>query len=1071
MAPKNGKGTAGALSLVAFTRLISDTNLAFNRHLEAFLQRRKDSELTSCFIALRRVLIDADIATFLRRAGEYLNADSLPDGLTDDVLLSEVQRVRELYHHLAEKLQAACLAFSSPISHFPDDRAPQILLPKGGKGTASSLSSFAFITMLINAKNALNYHFELFLGRRKGVPSIATLTELVETDFATFRERVEPYLDANRPPEGLSEWHLIDGFQQVQNLHLEIIDIFAKANSASLVTTRPSTPASSPPSATPASTASPTPRLAASLPPALPAHLQPSGLLKVSDEAVGIPAASPGFPRSPVRPAAEKSHSSSPSPHISDVENPSPPPYITRVKCASPPLHITGTENASPSPPISRAECSSMPHIPEAEDVSPSLPLFEELPPASPPSYSSGVECTSPSLYNREVECLSPPPHHTEAEGASPPQSPLFPTSEEPPITSPASLAPLTAQAEDAFPPQSTLLTASKESRPAPPPSRISGAECASPHSEAVRPPPPLHVIRAECPPPCCTVNAEPVSGSVCTSTADDPINSDLHSLTPPHLQECTQGSSGPARLSEPLDNGPRRPASPDSTAMCMYQEAKPPVKVALVTTAPEDNIISQFSSLLHRQRITAYCLRFGFNCRNPTTPRNGELSFLELQNALSHIIRVIHEEYPAKKLLEVHTPFSPPCLDLQLNRSSNSKDPLRVRGPLTDAPLPCAFLYSIRMPGNQYRPRLILDATLHRLLPTGALAPNAFVHCHCAIPDGRRGSWRCLNNCSQCCPATLHSITPPMGALSPKHILAVMACRVAGVNLTGPFARSIAQLRSDTLPKGHPGSFHSFTTFAGSLSKKASALFTSPVTTASQRFVAPRSLPFTMCSDIKTNFVYAQNSLRELGNHLHHPQLTLTMRYTPPATVNGGRVYPSRVCSVGDMKEAPSQSTKQHLTHAISDLRFSCERLLNMVFRVETIRNSPPLSAPSSDRAASKPKTPGPHWLPSLTASQGRAPSTVHPDRIRQENLRNLIPQAFGNLPPLPQWFKQPRTTANRFRGHPPHLGQTPLLAHVKFTEAKPSGRAGCSVVTETIRLVWLASVSRESASRPRAY
>uniref|UniRef100_T1HEI9 Uncharacterized protein n=1 Tax=Rhodnius prolixus TaxID=13249 RepID=T1HEI9_RHOPR len=418
-----------------------------------------------------------------------------------------------------------------------------------------------------------------------------------------------------------------------------------KANSASLVTTRPSTPASSPPSATPASTASPTPRLAASLPPALPAHLQPSGLLKVSDEAVGIPAASPGSPRSPVRPAAEKSHSSSPSPHISDVENPSPPPYITRVKCASPPLHITGTENASPSPPISRAECSSMPHIPEAEDVSPSLPLFEELPPASPPSYSSGVECTSPSLYNSEVECLSPPPHHTEAEGASPPQSPLFPTSEEPPITSPASLAPLTAQAEDAFPPQSTLLTASKESRPAPLPSRISGAECASPHSEAVRPPPPLHVIRAECPPPCCTVNAEPVSGSVCTSTADDPIDSALHSLTPPHLQECTLGSSGPARLSEPLDNGPRRPASPDSTAMCMYQEAKPPVKVALVTTAPEDNIISQFSSLLHRQRITAYCLRFGFNCRNPTTPRHGELSSLELQNALSHIIRVIHEE------------------------------------------------------------------------------------------------------------------------------------------------------------------------------------------------------------------------------------------------------------------------------------------------------------------------------------------------------------------------------------------------------------------------------------------
>uniref|UniRef100_T1I5H8 Uncharacterized protein n=1 Tax=Rhodnius prolixus TaxID=13249 RepID=T1I5H8_RHOPR len=487
------------------------------------------------------------------------------------------------------------------------------MAPKKGKGTAGALSLVAFTRLIRATKLALDRHLEYFVQRLRVAPLpstlIASMTRLVETDFATFRERVEPYLDANRPPEGLSEWHSIDGFQQVQNLYLEIIDIFAKANSASLVTTRPSTPASSPPSAAPASTASPTPRLAASLPPALPAHLQPSGLLKVSDEAVGIPAASPGSPRSPVRPAAEKSHSSSPSPHISEVEYPSPPPYITRVKCASPPLHITGTENASPSPPISRAECSSMPHIPEAEDVSPSLPLFEELPPASPPSYSSGVECTSPSLYNSEVECLSPPPHHTEAEGASPPQSPLFPTSEEPPITSPASLAPLTAQAEDAFPPQSTLLTASKESRPAPPPSRISGAECASPHSEAVRPPPPLHVIRAECPPPCCTVNAEPVSGSVCTSTADDPIVSALHSLTPPHLQECTQGSSGPARLSEPLDNGPRRPASPDSTAMCMYQEAKPPVKVALVTTAPEDNIISQFSSLLPPP--THYCVLF----------------------------------------------------------------------------------------------------------------------------------------------------------------------------------------------------------------------------------------------------------------------------------------------------------------------------------------------------------------------------------------------------------------------------------------------------------------------------
>uniref|UniRef100_T1IBU4 Uncharacterized protein n=1 Tax=Rhodnius prolixus TaxID=13249 RepID=T1IBU4_RHOPR len=77
MAPKKGKGTAGALSFVAFTRLIRATKLALDRHLEDFAERLRVAPLSSTLIASMTRLVEADYATFLKSVEPYVEADSL----------------------------------------------------------------------------------------------------------------------------------------------------------------------------------------------------------------------------------------------------------------------------------------------------------------------------------------------------------------------------------------------------------------------------------------------------------------------------------------------------------------------------------------------------------------------------------------------------------------------------------------------------------------------------------------------------------------------------------------------------------------------------------------------------------------------------------------------------------------------------------------------------------------------------------------------------------------------------------------------------------------------------------
>uniref|UniRef100_A0A224XLL5 Putative striated muscle preferentially n=1 Tax=Panstrongylus lignarius TaxID=156445 RepID=A0A224XLL5_9HEMI len=136
MAPKREKGAlqatslSSALSLAAFTRLISGTKTALNRHLDAFLQRKKDAAVTTSLTVTLRDLTNADFAAFLRRAEAYLDANPLPEGISDELLLDEIQQVRDLYQ------QIICIfAETSPapsattLSHISATRLPQIPVP------------------------------------------------------------------------------------------------------------------------------------------------------------------------------------------------------------------------------------------------------------------------------------------------------------------------------------------------------------------------------------------------------------------------------------------------------------------------------------------------------------------------------------------------------------------------------------------------------------------------------------------------------------------------------------------------------------------------------------------------------------------------------------------------------------------------------------------------------------------------------------------------------------------------------------------------------------------------------
>ena len=214
------------------------------------------------------------------------------------------------------------------------------------------------------------------------------------------------------------------------------------------------------------------------------------------------------------------------------------------------------------------------------------------------------------------------------------------------------------------------------------------------------------------------------------------------------------------------------------------------------------------------------------------------------------------------------------------------------------------------------------------------------------------------------------------------------------GIDYCGPFYVKEKKFRNRTRVKIYVAIFVCLVVKAVHL-EVVSDLTTDGFLAALKRFTARRGNPLNIHSDNGTNFVGANNELRELYallNSKSHKECCIKSlsdqgikwHFIPPLSPHFGGIWESAV-----------KCFKHHLTRVVTDQLFTFEQFNTFVIEVEAILNSRPLTPISSDPNDLLVLTPG-HFLigDALTSlpevdyrqiSTNRLSNWQHIQRIRQ--------------------------------------------------------------------------------------
>ncbi|XP_072400991.1 uncharacterized protein [Diabrotica undecimpunctata] len=443
--------------------------------------------------------------------------------------------------------------------------------------------------------------------------------------------------------------------------------------------------------------------------------------------------------------------------------------------------------------------------------------------------------------------------------------------------------------------------------------------------------------------------------------------------------------------------------------------------KISLVISDKVENswtiMFARFSKFSKLQHSVAYVFRFIYNLKNKQTKMLGPLTVDELSHAHMFIVRQVQSENFSKEflLLTSNKPIDNKQL-LSLNPFIDKTGILRVGGRLQNATIDDSQKFPILLPANNHVVSLLIKREHCRLGHTGPQNVLGNLRLRYWPLSGIKQVKRIIKQCLTCYRFNAHTASQIMAPLPIDRVQNTRVFSKTGVDFAGPVYIRSSRLRKAPNLKCYIALFVCMATKAIHI-ELVSDLTTNSFLASLKRFISRRGNPQIIFSDNGTNFVGANNQLRDLYDFFKSQSNFDNIRsYLDPNEIRW-KFIPPRSPHWGGLWESAIKSAKYHLVRLVGNSRFTFEEMYTILTQIEAVLNSRPLYPLSNDPNDLQPLTPG-HFLigSSLTAYPDFDLTCTNTNRLTAWQQCQQIQQSFwkrwsvdylNNLQNRPKWLR----------------------------------------------------------------
>ncbi|XP_070515381.1 uncharacterized protein [Cardiocondyla obscurior] len=362
--------------------------------------------------------------------------------------------------------------------------------------------------------------------------------------------------------------------------------------------------------------------------------------------------------------------------------------------------------------------------------------------------------------------------------------------------------------------------------------------------------------------------------------------------------------------------------------------ELKP--NTCLVIAFNEPTIFKKYASFSKLCRIVAYCFRF-------KTKNLGLLCAKEIEEAETRILKILQRLYfsnEIKNLKDARSPYNGKFINL--NPFLDDRDLIRVGGRLQMSDLSFGQNHPILLPSQHHLTNKIIRELHEKHFHSGIQTTLFLLRRKFWILDGRNQVRKIIRNCVKCYRFIAKSVEYKMGNLPPARVRQTFPFAQIGIDYCGPFYIKERKYRNRSKIKIYVCVFIYMAVKAIHL-EVVNDLSSDGFLTALRRFVARRGVPEKIYSDNGTNFVGANNELKDLYALLNSEQhKKLVLQYASDTKISWHFIPPAAP-HFGGLWESTVKIFKHYFKRVVGDTLFTFKKLNTFVIEIEGVLNSRP--------------------------------------------------------------------------------------------------------------------------------